>query len=1228
MTIYHEFLLRQLDYLHFVSGLTFIILAFTAYLLAKIRYRNLNWFYFALFGVFFGIKIWLELLVDATYLPHESILFFEHLLLFSALLFLLEFGRSGTKRKDVSINKLAPWMHILIVMTMIIGFANLESPYLYVTRMIIGLVAGLWVTWALYSTVYLEKERRNPNANRYIVIASILMLILSFIVAVPCQNHENIVYWPFEVAYILLGVALTLSLWTSRHITPSFETEGIQEDHKSYFVLAVLLVASLLSFGWIWTEMVGREAEEKQKQYLMNRAVTIGATVNTEKLISLTGTSADYKSESYQALLVTLRKILAVNPDIRFIYLMKLYGEDLIFLVDAEPKDSPDYSAPGKVYVEASDYAKDVFHTSNPFFEGPVLDSYGEWFYCSAPITDPVSGQVLATIGLDVEAQDWAIIIKKERLGAILIVLFLTLLLIIYFVFLYLTKETAVRFIASERRFMTIFENAPEAIYLIEPHSLRIVAANRYMRQWLGYDEKELLQMTLYGLKKAERNSLPSPFPVEIMQNKEEKYIKKDGTAVDVEITSTNFRFQEQQTILLFVRDITERKREEMKAEMLRKIDRQVLEGKSLGAILQSACQSIITLFGYPHVTIQIDNALHFLEPQATAEKRVAQTVTREGREQENNQEEQEERHYPYRLTIPLSVQERRIGVLQISGYRQELFKRPQIKPLEDFAQRVSFTLLSALRQLQLQLQGQALATAANAIVITDCYGVVQWVNPAVCNLTGYSFEEMVGQNINILRSGEQGQAFYAEMWKAISQGQVWQGELINRRQDGSLFTVEMTITPVQDKKGQNIHYIAIKQDVTKRKEQEVQLLEAKKAAEEGNKAKSEFLANMSHEIRTPLHGIIGMTEILLERNIDKEEKELIRIIAKSGQNLLSIVNAILDFSKIEAGKMEMEDVVFDIREIVKGAVEILQLNADMKNLALQCTIHPSTPSLLKGDPGKLRQILLNLLSNAIKFTEKGHVHITVQPMFKEQEKIQLRFEVSDTGIGIADIVKEKLFLPFTQADGSTTRKYGGTGLGLSISKNLVELMGGEIDVKSNPDHGTTFWFTLPFQIQEKEVVKALHFDKEIVVSRAEVQNQSQKQESNKVEAIDVDVEILLVEDNPVNQRLAVLQLKKLGYKTKAVNNGKEAIEAVLEKEFRLILMDCQMPVMDGFEATRTIRELDDPKRSQIPIVAMTAHAIEGYRDQCLQAGMNDYISKPVVITKLQEIVERLLKNS
>ncbi|WP_371322886.1 PAS domain S-box protein [Dechloromonas sp. ZY10] len=513
----------------------------------------------------------------------------------------------------------------------------------------------------------------------------------------------------------------------------------------------------------------------------------------------------------------------------------------------------------------------------------------------------------------------------------------------------------------------------------------------------------------------------------------------------------------------------------------------------------------------------------------------------------------------------------------------------------------------------QLRKLSQAVEQSPEAVVITNLKAEIEYVNAAFVQISGYRREEVIGRNPRLLQSRQTPRQQYQEMWESLLAGRTWRGELVNRRKNGDLYHEQALISPIRSADGRITHYVAVKQDISEQRRltreleryrhhleelvttRTAELAAAKQAAEVANQAKSAFLANMSHEIRTPMNAIIGLTHLLQKNVQDPAQRERLNQVRDSADHLLAVINDILDLSKIEAGKVELENIAFSLDSLFARVGMLMRDKAQDKGLDLVVETPPLLPGNLLGDPTRLTQALLNYLGNAIKFTEQGHVSLRCQRLDENAQQVLLRFEVSDTGIGIEIEALERLFKAFEQADNSTTRNYGGTGLGLAITRRLVQQMGGQTGVESSPGRGSTFWFTARFSLSSAPATDLLP-------------PPAGDEETSAVHG--AGRHVLLCEDNPINQEVALSLLADAGLQTTVATNGREAVELAAAGGYDLILMDMQMPVMDGLEACRQIRCL--PQGQHLPIIAMTANAFADDRERCLAAGMNDFLPKPV----------------
>lgn len=479
--------------------------------------------------------------------------------------------------------------------------------------------------------------------------------------------------------------------------------------------------------------------------------------------------------------------------------------------------------------------------------------------------------------------------------------------------------------------------------------------------------------------------------------------------------------------------------------------------------------------------------------------------------------------------------------------------------------------------------------------------GVITYASPSHWNLLGYSPEYLIGKQLFDFVHPEDRAVAARRLRRRIENGENFVSELRLMRKDGAYIWLESVGNVLRDDSG-DVSIVYVSRDVTIKRQVLDEMQLAKDAAESANRAKSEFLANMSHEIRTPMNGIIGMTNLTLMTPLNQDQTENLQLVKSSAENLLKIINSILDFSKIEAGKMILEKHPFNLKQALTKVLNPMKLEAKQKGIGLNFHVDSSIGTILKGDSNRLSQILTNLVGNAVKFTHQGSVQVVVSKVGSRHDTAFLKFEVIDTGIGIAKENHHKLFESFSQVDGSMTRRYGGTGLGLTITKQLVEIMGGKITFTSEYQQGTTFTFELPFQELDHYVL-----GDEVTPHIPQARKR---------------LKVLLVEDDLINQTLAIRLLQKQLHEVVVATNGEEALQQLSENDFNLILMDIQMPLMDGIEATKRIRA--QVKYRQLPIVALTAHAIKGDQERFMTAGMDAYISKPIQLDQFYAVIDEV----
>ena len=1122
-----NFISSQLDYILFVQGLAFIILAIICLALARQNRDRLPFSMLALFGALKGADELLEML--ALSLPDPFLFRVVRLtLLAGSFVALFEFGRR-TLQIQTKNNDLGSWIYYPLVFLTAIGALDGING----TAAAIGYALGIPSALVCAMALWRESEIRSSAESKYLLVVSIAMLAYGLVIGLFPSDAS---FFPasllnqqwfsrtfgFPVRLISATCAAVVVFGLGRFYLERWFGSMEFPMGKSVAWGGRLIIALILTIGagWGLTQFIGNRADAAQRANLLTQTNMLAGGVDPAAVESLAGSVADLESSRYEAIHRQLETMRKRNPACRFLYLLGWKDGLLIFLSDSEPATSKDYSAPGSVYDDAPVTVRKIFETGREITEGPYTDKWGSWISAFVPLRSPENdARIVAIMGIDVSSAAWMKTILISRLFPIFVTLVVAIMIVGFWTVQLKSKESELDVRASEGRLRAVFNSAHDAL-IIQDATGRVISFNRMMLDLFLLTADQIMSTTI-------EKDLPGPAnPMESMPEiwrqafggKDQVFRwearRSDGSTFDAEVILKKFVDGAHDFVLTSIRDTTERKIAE---EALRKANTEVEE--------------------------------------------------------------------------------------------------------------TNLRLRDAIREAE-----------------------------------------------------------------------------------------KLTV-------------------------------EAKAA----NVAKGQFLANVSHEIRTPLNGVIGMTELLLDTNLDENQRDYAQIIKTGGDALLTLINDILDFSKIEAGKLEVETIDFDLRATVEDISDFLAVRAQDNGLEFVCLIDPEVPAFVKGDPGRLRQVLGNVIGNAVKFTPHGEVLIHVSFLAEFENQAIVKFTVEDTGIGIPEDKIENLFNPFSQIDASNTRQFGGTGLGLSISKNLVELMGGEIGVQSSVNKGSTFWFTIilekqpfvpvrmtacpeavcgrrvlgvddnatnrrlleaylrnwgcrfdlvdgaqsalaelrhayldgdPYEIAILdmqmpgtdgetlgEMIKGDPATRDLVLimmtslsrrgdakrleekgfsgyltkpvrqkqlydcllmSLGQVEGECDPRKRSIVtrhtitEAKRKRLHVLVVEDNFTNQRLAVSVLEKLGHDVNAVSHGLEALDVLKREKYDIILMDVQMPIMDGLEATRFIRqgsiEILDPN---VRIIAMTAHAMKGDRERCLDAGMDDYIAKPVQASDLVDVLQR-----
>ncbi|MBN2174013.1 MAG: PAS domain S-box protein [Bacteroidales bacterium] len=764
-------------------------------------------------------------------------------------------------------------------------------------------------------------------------------------------------------------------------------------------------------------------------------------------------------------------------------------------------------------------------------------------------------------------------------------------------------KQTLDDLNKRDEQYKTLFNFSPSGI-LIEDEKGVIIDVNPAFCHMMGYTRSELVGQKVHLLAHPDAVENVDKNIKTLLSGKNlkhvEKSIKKDGSISFMELNERMMRLPDgRKGVVCMVEDITQRKLAEETIKNSEESYRGLFDSTTDAIYIQDkegifmdVNKGAEKMYGYPREYFLGKTPDFLSAPGKNDNKKTARFIENAFKGKPQRFEfwgmDSKGRTFPKEVSLNRG---RYFGKEVVIAFAQDITERQKAE--------------EEIRKLS-----RSVEQTPAMVIITDLDGKIEYVNPKFTETTGYSLSEIKGRNPKILKSGSTPLETYNNLWKTIKAGKDWSGQFLNRKKNGELYWESANIFPLKDEKGVITHFIGMKEDITERKRMEEDLITAKEKAEESDKLKSAFLANMSHEIRTPMNSIIGFSQLLSEPGLDEEEKtQYIELIQNSGNDLLNLIDDIIDISKIEAGQMKVFKSQYFLDSVMKEMYISFSELIKTKEDKLQITLRYSPPEdaekvILYSDIDRFKQIIRNLLNNALKFTDFGLVDFGFKVVNKSKEP-HIEFFVRDTGIGIPKDKTSIIFESFRQANFSDTKIYGGTGLGLTITKKMVEILGGEIWVKSTEGQGSTFYFTLPY-----------------IPGKTAVHSKQMTEKPQSPQFNWKDKKILIVEDNDLSYLYFSRILAKTGAKITRAKDGREGLNYFKADDFNLVLMDIQLPEMDGYTTTKEIKKISP----DIPVIAQTAFAMVGEKERCLQVGCDAYISKPIKINDFFEVVGKFIK--